>query len=111
MQKGSEAIFAPVPMCRGKQEYATRHFHANAAWLTPWAMARNLLRATGALASAFRTKATTATPRAHLVRVPAQIARSARRMILRLPQRWHWQHAWTQLFCTVHAPPGPARGH
>lgn len=41
----------------------------------------------------------------------AGIARSARRMMLHLPQRWPWRHALTQLFCTVHAPPGPARGH
>ncbi len=43
------------------------HFHANAVWLTLWAMAYNLLRATGALTSAFHTKATTATLRTHLV--------------------------------------------
>ncbi|WP_331748090.1 IS1380 family transposase (plasmid) [Streptomyces sp. NBC_00984] len=81
------------------------HFHANAAWLTLWAMAYNLLRAAGALASAFHAKATTATLRAHLVHVPARIARSARRLTLHLPQRWPWQDAWAQLFATVHAPP------
>ncbi|MEU1599906.1 IS1380 family transposase [Streptomyces sp. NPDC005708] len=84
------------------------HFHANAAWLTLWAMAYNLLRATGALTSAFHAKATTATLRAHLVHVPARIARSARRLTLHLPQRWPWQHAWTRLFDTVHAPPEAA---
>jgi len=52
------------------------HFHANAAWLTLWAMTYNLLRATGALTSAFHAKATTATLRTHLVHVPARIARS-----------------------------------
>ncbi|WP_327311799.1 IS1380 family transposase [Streptomyces sp. NBC_01243] len=81
------------------------HFHANAAWLTLWAMAYNLLRAAGALTSAFHAKATTATLRAHLVHVPARIARSARRLTLHLPQRWPWQDAWTHLFATVHAPP------
>ncbi|WP_181810257.1 transposase [Streptomyces ipomoeae] len=85
------------------------HFHANAAWLTLRAMAYNLLRTAGALASAFHAKATTATLRAHLVRVPARIARSARRLMLHLPQRWPWQHAWTRLFATVHAPPEAAR--
>ncbi|MEC4020694.1 IS1380 family transposase [Streptomyces sp. H27-D2] len=64
------------------------HFHANAAWLTLWAMAYNLLRATGALTSVFHTKATTATLRAHLVHVPARIARSARRITLHLPHNW-----------------------
>jgi hypothetical protein len=62
------------------------HFHANAAWLTLWAMTYNLLRAAGALTSAFHAKATTATLRAHLVDVPARIARSARRLTLHLPE-------------------------
>ncbi|MFE5097674.1 transposase [Streptomyces sp. NPDC056638] len=84
------------------------HFHANAAWLTQWAMAYNLLRAAGALTSAFHAKATTATLRAHLVQVPARIARSARRVTLHLPRNWRWQKAWTHLFDTVHRPPEPA---
>lgn len=83
------------------------HFHANAAWLTLWAMTYNLLRATGALASAFHARATTATLRAHLVHVPARIARSGRRITLHLPHNWRWQHAWTHLFDTVHRPPEP----
>jgi hypothetical protein len=83
-------------------------FNANAAWLTLWAMAYNLLRATGTLASAFHTKATTVTLRAHLVQVPARIARSARRITLHLPRNWPWQHAWRHLFDTVHRPPEPA---
>lgn len=80
-------------------------FNANAAWLILWAMSYNLLRAAGALASVFHAKATTTTLRAHLIRVPARIARSARRLTLHLPRRWPWQHAWTQLFATAHAPP------
>ncbi|WP_406483718.1 IS1380 family transposase [Streptomyces platensis] len=40
-------------------------FHANAAWLTLWAMTYTLLRATGAPTSACHAKATTATLRAH----------------------------------------------
>ncbi|GGT77030.1 hypothetical protein [Streptomyces atratus] len=68
-------------------------------------MAYNLLRAAGALTSAFHAKATTATLRAHLVQVPARIARSAQRD---LPRNWRWQKAWTHLFDTVHRPPEPA---
>ncbi|MFI9042673.1 IS1380 family transposase [Streptomyces sp. NPDC053726] len=83
-------------------------FNANAAWLTLWAMAYNLLRAVGALTSAFHAKATTATLRAHLIQVPARIARSARRITLHLPHNWPWRDAWTQLFDTVHRPPEPA---
>ncbi|OKJ40120.1 hypothetical protein AMK22_10655 [Streptomyces sp. CB01580] len=60
--------------------------------------------ATGALTSPFHTKATTATLRSHLVQVPARIARSARRITLRLPHNWPWQHAWTHVFSTAHGP-------
>jgi hypothetical protein len=83
-------------------------FNANAAWLTLWAITHNLLRAAGALASVFHAKATTATLRAHLIHVPARIARSARRLTLHLPAHWPWQHAWTQLFTATHAPPTTA---
>jgi hypothetical protein len=80
-------------------------FNANAAWLILWAMSYNLLRATGALASVFHTRATTATIRAHLIHTPARLARTARRLTLHLPRHWPWQHAWQQLFDTIHAPP------
>ncbi|MBV9024433.1 MAG: IS1380 family transposase [Streptomycetaceae bacterium] len=84
-------------------------FQANAAWLTLWAMSHNLLRAAGALASAFHAKATTATLRAHLVNVPARLARTARTyLIAHLPERWPWRDAWMSLFEAVHRPPSPA---
>ena len=84
-------------------------FTANAAWLVLAAIAFNLTRAAGTLASAFHAKATTATLRAQLVNVPARLARSARRPILHLPRDWPWQAAWQQLH-TVAAtgPPGSA---
>jgi Transposase DDE domain group 1 len=80
-------------------------FAANSAWLVLAAMAFNLTRAAGALASAFHAKATTATIRAHLITVPARLARSARRLRLHLPQQWPWQTAWTQLFTATCGPP------
>ncbi|WP_194164984.1 hypothetical protein [Pseudactinotalea sp. HY160] len=52
-------------------------FTANAAWLVPAALAFNLTPAAGALASCFHARATTATIRDHLIRVPARLARSA----------------------------------
>lgn len=69
-------------------------FAANAAWAVLWAISHNLTRAAGTLASIFHARATTATIRAHLVNVPARIARSARRITLHLPQGWPWQAAW-----------------
>lgn len=85
------------------------NFQANAAWLTLWAMSHNLLRAAGALASRFHAKATTATLRAHLVNVPARLARTARvKLTAHLPEQWPWRDAWLSLFDVVHRPPSVA---
>ena len=55
-------------------------FMANSAWLVMAAIAFNLTRAAGCLASAFHARATTSTMRAHLINVPARLARSARKL-------------------------------
>jgi hypothetical protein len=80
-------------------------FSANAAWAVLWAIAHNLTRAAGALASMTHARATTATIRAHLINVPARIARGARRLTLHLPEGWPWQAAWTGLHAAVHRRP------
>ncbi|HEX5118815.1 MAG TPA: IS1380 family transposase [Pseudonocardiaceae bacterium] len=80
-------------------------FTANAAWAVLWAIAHNLTRALGCLAGSFHAHATTATIRAHLISVPARLARSARRVILHLPEHWPWQPAWQALHATVCRPP------
>ena len=80
-------------------------FAANSAWLVLAAMAFNLTRAAGTLASAFHAKATTATIRRQLISIPARLARSARRLVLHLPVRWPWQSAWQQLFTRTCGPP------
>ncbi|MGH4027135.1 MAG: IS1380 family transposase [Pseudonocardiaceae bacterium] len=79
-------------------------FPANAAWTVLWAIAHNLTRAAGVLAGAFHARATTATIRAHLINVPARIARSARRVRLHLPQYWPWEPAWQALHAAIHRP-------
>ena len=79
-------------------------FTANAAWTVLWAIAHNLTRAAGTLASSFHARATTATIRAHLINVPARTARSARRVTLHLPAGWPWQAAWEGLHAAVHRP-------
>jgi hypothetical protein len=84
------------------------HFQANAAWLALAALAHNLTRAAGALASAFHARATTATIRDHLINVPARLARSARRITLHLPEHWPWSKDFCQLSRAVHAPPPTA---
>ena len=80
-------------------------FAANAAWLALAAIAHNLTRAAGCLASLFHAKARTATLRRHLITVPARIARRSRRIILRLPTNWPYQDAFNDLFTATHAPP------
>jgi len=81
-------------------------FTANSAWLVLAAMAFNLTRSAGCLASTFHARATTATLRAQLINVPARLAHSARKLVLHLPERWPWQPAWEQLWdATMGAPP------
>jgi Transposase DDE domain group 1 len=82
-------------------------FNANAAWAVLWAIAHNLTRAAGVLAGGFHARATTASIRAHLINVPARIARSARRLTLHLPERWPWRPAWESLHANTHRPPRP----
>jgi Transposase DDE domain group 1 len=80
-------------------------FAANSAWLVLAAMAFNLTRAAGALASSFHAKATTATLRQQLINVVARVTRSARRSTLRLPAAWPWTDAWQRLFTAATGPP------
>jgi hypothetical protein len=83
-------------------------FTANAAWLVLAAIAFNLTRAAGCLASAFHARATTATIRVQLINVPARLARSARRLVMHLPRDWPWEHDWTALFTASPPHPGTA---
>jgi hypothetical protein len=80
-------------------------FAANSAWLVLAAIAFNLTRAVGALASVFHAKATTATIRTQLINIAARVVRSARRGRLRLPAAWPWATAWQQLFTAAIGPP------
>ena len=81
-------------------------FWANSAWLVCAAMAFNLTRTAGVLASTCHAKATTGTIRAQLINVPARIARSARKLVLHLPLAWPWETAWTRLaHASRHGPP------
>ena len=83
-------------------------FTANAAWLVCAAIAHNLTRAAGALASSFHARARTGTIRAQLINTPARIARSANRLILHLPRYWPWEPALDELFRRALHDPLPA---
>ena len=83
-------------------------FQANLAWLVMAAIAFNLTRAAGCLASAFHARAATGTIRAQLINVPARLAHSARKLRMHLPTNWPWEPAWTQLFDATLGPPTAA---
>jgi hypothetical protein len=82
-------------------------FAANSAWTVMAAIAFNLTRAAGTLASKFHAKATTATIRAELITVPGRIARSARKIRIHLPQDWPWEQPWRAMFAAAYGPPLP----
>ena len=84
-------------------------FPANAAWLALAAISHNLLRAAGSLASLADSKARGATLRRDLIDVAARTARHGRGEItLHLPEGWHRQAEWMNLFDAACRPP-PAR--
>ena len=82
-------------------------FWANSAWLVCAAIAFNLTRTAGVLASPFHAKATTGTIRAQLISVTGRLAHSARRFTRHLPTGWPWQSQWERLQAGT-APPTAA---
>jgi hypothetical protein len=81
-------------------------FAANAAWLACAAIACNLLRAAGALASLGYAKARGATLRRDLINLAARTARHGRGHItLHLPAGWHREAEWMNLFEAATGPP------
>ncbi|WP_394217162.1 IS1380 family transposase [Brachybacterium vulturis] len=82
-------------------------FTANSAWTVLAAIAFNLTRAAGALASRFHAKARAATILSQLIAVPARIANRARSWRLHLPRNWPWQSGWETLFNATSATSSP----
>ena len=84
-------------------------FTANAAWLSVAAMAHNLVRAAGALASLPFAKARAATIRRDLIAVAGRTARHGRGHItLHLPEGWHREQEWRSLLTAACGPPAKA---
>jgi hypothetical protein len=84
-------------------------FAANAAWLALAAIAHNLTRAAGVLASRAHARARGATIRRDLIAVAARIARHGRgHLTLHLPAGWHRQAEWHALFRAGCGPPAHA---
>lgn len=80
-------------------------YTANAAWLAHAAIAFNLARAAGVIASKRHAHARWATLRIHLINIPGRLATSARRLTLHLPRDWPWTDAWHALFDAATGPP------
>jgi hypothetical protein len=84
-------------------------FAANAAWVAIAAMAHNLVRAAGALASLPFAKARAATIRRDLIAIAARTARHGRgHLTLHLPEGWHREHEWLNLLAAGCGPPAVA---
>jgi Transposase DDE domain group 1 len=84
-------------------------FNANAVWLAIAAISHNLPRAAGALAGRRHAKARAATVRRDLVAVAARTARHGRdRITLHLPEAWHREREWRNLFEAACGPPATA---
>jgi hypothetical protein len=84
-------------------------FPANAAWLALAAISCNLLRAAGALASLAYAKSRGATLRRDLIDVAARTARHGRgHLTVHLPEGWHREHEWMNLFEAATGPPAAA---
>jgi hypothetical protein len=103
-----EQVFADLT-CGPLAHLPSGSFPANAAWLTCAAIAHNLMRAAGALAGLAYAKARGATIRRDLIAVAARTARSGRGHItLHLPEGWHREHEWMNLFEAACGPPAAA---
>jgi hypothetical protein len=77
-------------------------FPANAAWCILAAICHNLLRAAGTLTGTARyAVARGATLRAHLINIPARLARPQRRPFLHLPAYWPRADAWLTFWKAV----------
>lgn len=83
-------------------------YAANAAWLVLAVIAFNLTRAAAVIADPVGKlgRAVTHTIRRTLVNVPARIARSARKLLLHLPECWPWAREWSVLLTHSTSPPG-----
>jgi hypothetical protein len=85
------------------------HFGANAAWTVIAAIAQNLLRAAGTLAGPLHAKARAATIRRDLIAIAARTARHGRgHLTLHLPEHWHREHEWRNLWAAACGPPAAA---
>jgi hypothetical protein len=96
------AVFTDSPFTMLQAE----EHHRGHAQLALAAISCNLLRAAGCLASLAYAKARGATVRRDLIAVAARTARHGRgHLTLHLPEEWHREHEWMNLFEAACGPP------
>ena len=78
-------------------------YAANAAWVSCAVIAFNIARA-AAVAANMRT-ARWATLREKIIKVPARIANTSRRLDLHMPEHWPWARSWELLWSVATGPP------
>lgn len=98
---------------RDLKDQALAHFPsgrytANAAWTVIAALAHNLLRWTQTIALPDTTTRTASTLRRRLLTIPARLARSGRRTLLRMPSGWPWERDFLAALSALRALPPPA---
>jgi len=77
-------------------------YTANAAWLSHAVIAFNIARAAAVATGA--PKIRWATLREQIIRTPARVATTGRRLILHLPRDWPWTSHWQSLWTTATQP-------
>ena len=87
--------------------FPSGHYSANSAWTVIAALAHNLLRWTSRLALPGQTIRTARTLRRRLLTIPARLARSGRRIRLRMPADWPWASDFLTALARLRALPPP----
>jgi hypothetical protein len=78
-------------------------YAANAAWISLAVIAFNIARAAAVAADLARAR--WATLRRKIIKIPARIASTARRLDLHLPIHWPWAQGWESLHALATGPP------
>ena len=91
----------------GLNHLPSGRFAANAAWLAVQVMAHNLARWTARIGLGEQV-VTTKTLRRRFFSLAGRLTRSARRLTLHLPQRWHWETQFTHALARLRAPTAPS---
>ncbi len=85
--------------------FPSGEFSANSAWTQLAAIAHNLARWSQIIGLPEASPRMLETFQRRLLRIPARLVRSARKLALRLPARWPWQRAFVEALERIRALP------